>query len=85
MLTHLGWPLNHSVRGLAIHSIRSRFAVGLIQALYRSPVMDTKQLKDFCGKLPGATSRLHGHPGNVLVYPVGGKNFAWFKNSDPEK
>ena len=47
--------------------------------------MDTTQLKDFLQQLPGATSRLHGPPGNVLVYSVGDKNFAWFKTSDPEK
>ncbi|MDQ3039592.1 MAG: MmcQ/YjbR family DNA-binding protein [Pseudomonadota bacterium] len=47
--------------------------------------MDTKQLKQFCNQLPGATSHLHGHPSNVLVYSVGDKNFAWFKTSDPEK
>lgn len=47
--------------------------------------MDTTQLKDFCGRFPGATSRLYGHPGNVLIYSVGDKDFAYFKTSDPEK
>ncbi|MCY7354592.1 MAG: MmcQ/YjbR family DNA-binding protein [Lysobacter sp.] len=47
--------------------------------------MDTTQLKEFCSRLPGASSRLHEHPGNVLVYSVSAKNFAWFKTSDPEK
>ncbi len=47
--------------------------------------MDTRKLKYFCGRLPGAVSKLHGHPANFLVYSVGGKNFAWFKTSDPEK
>ncbi len=47
--------------------------------------MDTTQLKDFCGRFPGATAHLHGHPSNVLVYSVGGKNFAYFKTSAPEK
>jgi predicted DNA-binding protein (MmcQ/YjbR family) len=47
--------------------------------------MDTQQLKELCGRFPGATSRLHGHPGNVLVYSVGDRSFAWFKTSDPEK
>jgi predicted DNA-binding protein (MmcQ/YjbR family) len=28
---------------------------------------------------------LYGHPGNVLVYSVGGKQFAYFKTSEPEK
>ena len=47
--------------------------------------MDTRRLKDLCSRFPGATSRLHGPPGNVLVYSVGGKTFAYFKASDPEK
>jgi predicted DNA-binding protein (MmcQ/YjbR family) len=47
--------------------------------------MDTRRLKDLCSRFPGATSRLHGPPGNVLVYSVGGKTFAYFKTSDPEK
>ena len=48
-------------------------------------MMDTVELKAFCGALPGATSRLLGHPSNILVYAVGDKNFAWFKTSDPER
>ncbi len=47
--------------------------------------MNITQLKVFCGRLPGATSKLHGHPSNVLVYSVGGKQFAYFKTSEPEK
>ena len=47
--------------------------------------MDTTRLKVLCSRFRGATSRLHGHPGNVLVYSVGGKAFAYFKTSDPEK
>ena len=47
--------------------------------------MDTTGLKAFCGHLPGATSRLLGHPANILVYSVGDKNFAWFKTSEPER
>jgi hypothetical protein len=47
--------------------------------------MDTTRLKALCSRFPGATSRLHGHPGNVLVYSVGGKTFAYFKTSNPEK
>ena len=47
--------------------------------------MDTRRLKDLCSRFPRATSRLHGPPGNVLVYSVGGKTFAYFKTSDPEK
>ena len=47
--------------------------------------MDTAGLKAFCGNLPGASSRLLGHPGNILVYSVGDRNFAWFKTSEPER
>lgn len=35
--------------------------------------------------LPGATERLHGSPINVLAYQVSGKNFAYFKTSEPER
>lgn len=35
--------------------------------------------------MPGATSHLYGHPGNILVYFVGDKRFAYFKTSEPEK
>lgn len=47
--------------------------------------MDTAQLKKFCASLPGAESRLLGEPMNVLVYEVGGKSFAYFKTSEPER
>lgn len=47
--------------------------------------MDTKQLKAFCGRLPGATSRLVGPPCNILVYSIGDRNFAWFKTGEPEQ
>jgi len=46
--------------------------------------MDTKKLKQMCSKLPGAESKLYGHPSNILVYSVGNKNFAYFKTSEPE-
>jgi len=47
--------------------------------------MDTKQLKEFCARLPGASAQLHGAPANILVYGVGGKRFAHFKTSQPEQ
>lgn len=47
--------------------------------------MDTTQLKAFCARLPGATSRLLGPPENILVYEIGGKTFAYFKTSEPER
>lgn len=47
--------------------------------------MDTEALKAYCGRFPGAESRLYGEPSNILVYFVGGKRFAWFKTSAPER
>jgi len=42
-------------------------------------------LKAFCAGLRGATRRLYKEPYNILVFQVGGKTFAYFKTSDPEK
>lgn len=47
--------------------------------------MDTEQLKDFCAGLPGTDAHLYAHPSNVLVYTIGGKRFAHFKTSEPER
>lgn len=47
--------------------------------------MDTRALKAHCARYPGATSRALGHPWNVLLYEIGGKQFAYFKLSQPEK
>ena len=47
--------------------------------------MNVEQLRSFCGAFSGATEVLHGDPSNVLMYSVGGKYFAYFKTSDPEK
>ena len=47
--------------------------------------MNTTQLKSFCGRFPGATEKLYGPPSNFLVYAVGGRMFAYFKTSEPEK
>lgn len=49
------------------------------------PAMDSEQMKAFCAALPGATATLHGPPANILTYAVGGKRFAHFKTSDPER
>jgi predicted DNA-binding protein (MmcQ/YjbR family) len=46
--------------------------------------MDTRQLKAFCARMPGASTLLHPPPTNVLSYRVGGKTFAYFKTSEPE-
>ena len=47
--------------------------------------MNVSQLKQFCRKFPLATETLHGDPYNFLVYSVGGKKFAYFKTSEPER
>ena len=47
--------------------------------------MTVNQLKKLCISFPGATGKLHAAPSNILVYSVGGKHFAYFKTSDPEK
>lgn len=47
--------------------------------------MDVVAVKELCSRYPGAVSKLFGPPSNVLVYYVGGKKFAYFKTSDPEK
>lgn len=47
--------------------------------------MDTAALKRYCRSLPGAVETLHGEPANILSYAVGGKRFAHFKTSAPER
>jgi len=47
--------------------------------------MNVGQLKAFCRKLSGTSETLYGEPSNILVYSVGGKTFAYFKTSDPER
>lgn len=47
--------------------------------------MDTDDLKQLCQGFPGAQTTLHEAPGNILVYSVGDKKFAYFKTSEPEK
>ena len=49
------------------------------------PYMNTQNLKKLCASFPGAIETLSPAPSNVLVYAVGGKSFAYFKTSDPEK
>lgn len=38
-----------------------------------------------CSGLAGAKETLYGEPSNILVYSVGGKTFAYFKTSDPQR
>jgi predicted DNA-binding protein (MmcQ/YjbR family) len=47
--------------------------------------MDTDQLKAHCARRPAAEVVLHAEPSNILVYSVGGKTFAYFKTSEPER
>jgi predicted DNA-binding protein (MmcQ/YjbR family) len=47
--------------------------------------LDRRALKAHCARFPGATSRSLGEPWNVLLYEIGGKQFAYFKLSEPEK
>ena len=47
--------------------------------------MNVAQLKRYCGGLQGSTETLHGEPWNFLVYAVGGRKFAYFKTSEPER
>ncbi|MGO4221579.1 MmcQ/YjbR family DNA-binding protein [Lysobacter sp. TAF61] len=47
--------------------------------------MDTLQLQAHCTRFRGATRVLHAAPSNILVYSVGGKTFAYFKTSEPER
>lgn len=47
--------------------------------------MNIRQLKAFCSSFAGADETLYGEPSNFLVYSVGGKKFAYFKTSDPER
>jgi predicted DNA-binding protein (MmcQ/YjbR family) len=42
-------------------------------------------LKRFCRGFPNAIETPHGEPYNFLVYSVGGRKFAYFKTSDPER
>ena len=47
--------------------------------------MNVAQLKRFCRAFPNAIETAYGEPYNFLVYSVGGRKFAYFKTSDPEK
>src|ERR1700751_6376342 len=47
--------------------------------------MNVLQLKTLCRGFPGATETLYREPYNFLVYSGGGKKFAYFKTSRPER
>src|SRR5689334_21010012 len=52
---------------------------------YHGIAMNVSQLKHFCRGFPNATETLYGEPYNFLVYAIGGKKFAYFKTSAPER
>lgn len=47
--------------------------------------MNSQQLQQLCRQFGGSCETLHDAPSNVLVYSVGGRNFAYFKTSEPER
>lgn len=47
--------------------------------------MNVNSVKRYCLSLGGAIEEPSGEPANVLSYKVGGKVFAYFKTSDPER
>jgi predicted DNA-binding protein (MmcQ/YjbR family) len=46
--------------------------------------MTVEELKLLCRGYACASEKLHGAPSNVLTYSIDGKNFAYFKTSEPE-
>ena len=47
--------------------------------------MNVNDVQALCSGFPGSSAEAVGPPSNVLVYAIGVKQFAYFKNSDPEK
>jgi predicted DNA-binding protein (MmcQ/YjbR family) len=47
--------------------------------------MTVAELKRFCRAFPQATEVSYGAPWNFLVYSIGGRKFAYFKTSAPER
>ena len=47
--------------------------------------MNVSQVKRFCRSFPRVTETLYGEPYNFLVYTAGGKKFAYFKTSEPQR
>ena len=47
--------------------------------------MDVAQLKAFCRGFPHVSEAQYDEPWNFLVYSVGGRKFAYFKTSAPER
>ena len=47
--------------------------------------MNVAELKRFCRAMPAATETRYDEPYNFLVYAIGGRKFAYFKTSEPER
>ena len=47
--------------------------------------MNAQQLQQRCRAFAHASETVHPHPGTFLAYAVGGKKFACFQTSEPEK
>ncbi|MBW2942778.1 MmcQ/YjbR family DNA-binding protein [Zhongshania aquimaris] len=47
--------------------------------------MDVSDVKRLCVNFTDATLSEKGEPSNILSYKVRGKNFAYFKTSEPER
>ena len=47
--------------------------------------MNIDQVKLLCNSFSSVEEKENGHPSNILTYSVGGKKFAYFKTSEPEK
>lgn len=47
--------------------------------------MNVTQLRVLCRRFPGATETRYDEPWNFMVYTVGGRKFAYFKTSQPER
>ena len=48
-------------------------------------LVNVPKLRAFCRRFPSATETLYEEPYNFLVYAVGGRKFAYFKTSEPER
>jgi predicted DNA-binding protein (MmcQ/YjbR family) len=47
--------------------------------------MDREAIRAYCNTLPGSIELELGHPKNILLFWVDGKQFAYFKTSEPER
>jgi predicted DNA-binding protein (MmcQ/YjbR family) len=56
-----------------------------LEAQIAAASMNAYALKQFCRRFPHATEIRYGEPYNFLVYHVGGRKFAYFKTSQPER